>query len=318
MSPPAATEPSLNQLSAKAQNPSSQALIPKEAQSTRSVGRTSASVPSPATAASNVQEKMLADWQRPIDFYGKVVDENSNVVEGANVGFGWSELPTQQGERSEAAKSDANGLFSLIGKRGPNLSVSVSKEGYYAAHRGQMSFSYGLGAEDFKADPQNPVIFKLRKKGIGESLIMITFPVGIGQIAQLRHDGTPIEIDLIKGEKVSPGNGQLKLELWRDVSNMKANVFDWKCQISVPSGGLVETPEEFAFQAPEGGYQSPIVIDMPATNQNWQGEISNKYYIQLPDGNYGRFDLYLLPYNGVFEVHSAINPSGSRNLEPAN
>jgi hypothetical protein len=64
------------------------------------------------------------------------------------------------------------------------------------------------------------------------------------------------------------------------------------------------------------GYQPSIVIDMPATNQDWLGELRTKYYIQLPNGNYGRFDFYLLPRNGVFTVHSTINPTGSRNLEP--
>jgi hypothetical protein len=56
---------------------------------------------------------------------------------------------------------------------------------------------------------------------------------------------------------------------------------------------------------------------MPATNQNWQGEVHSKYYIRLPDGKYGRIDFYLLPYNGVFTVHSVVNPTCSRNLEPA-
>jgi hypothetical protein len=97
---------------------------------------------------------------------------------------------------------------------------------------------------------------------------------------------------------------------------MKAQPFNWKLQLSVLNGGLVETDEEFAFQAPQNGYQPSIVIDMPATNQNWLGEIRSKYYVQLPDGKYGRIDFYLLPYNGVFKVQSAINPDGSRNLEP--
>jgi len=52
------------------------------------------------------------------------------------------------------------------------------------------------------------------------------------------------------------------------------------------------------------------------TNQNWQGEVRSKYYIQLPDGKYGRIDFYFLPYNGVFTVYSAINPDGSQSLEP--
>jgi len=137
-------------------------------------------------------------------------------------------------------------------------------------------------------------------------------------IAQLHHDGTPVELNLLNGTLAPTGSGQLKLEFWRDISDMKKQPFDWKLQLSMPSGGLVPTDEEFAFQAPESGYQPSIVIDMPATNQDWLGEVRSKYYVQLPDGKYGRIDFYLLPRNGVFTVSSSINPTGSRNLEPAN
>ena len=142
------------------------------------------------------------------------------------------------------------------------------------------------------------------------------FPPGIGQIWQLHHDGTPIELDLLNGSQNVTGGGQLKLEFWRDLSNPNAKRFDWKLQISAVGGGLIPADEEFAFTAPETGYQPSIVIDMPATNQVWLGELRSRYYIQLPNGNYGRFDFYLLAGNGAFTVKSWVNPSGSRNLEP--
>src|ERR1700692_3135542 len=34
-----------------------------------------------------VQQRALADWQRPIEFYGRVVDENTNPVAGASTTF---------------------------------------------------------------------------------------------------------------------------------------------------------------------------------------------------------------------------------------
>jgi hypothetical protein len=265
------------------------------------------------TNSDTVDPRILALWQVPIDFYGKVVDENTNPVEGASITFGWSELPTEEGKRRATTQSDSAGLFSLQGKRGPALDVWIGKEGYYVPHRGQWGFSYFNG---FASDPWNPVIFFLQKKGKGEPMVEQEFPPGIGQIWQLHHDGTPVELDLFKGGQVPVGTGQLNLALWRDVSNANANVFSWKLQLSVPGGGLVETSEEYAFQAPQSGYQSSIAIDMAATNANWQAELRSKYYIKLANGNYGRIDLYFLAFNGVFTVHSAVNPSGSQNLEP--
>jgi hypothetical protein len=262
------------------------------------------------------RQQFKAAWQTPIEFYGKVVDENTNPVAGVSVQFGWMETPAKSGERKATTESDSDGLFSLQGERGPTLEVAVSKTGYYNSKKDRTGFTYGDSAsEKFSPSMLNPVIFHLRKKGKGESLITTDFP-GFARYAQLHHDGTPVELDLLKGAQVPAGNGQLELEFWRDVSNMNVQPFNWKLQLSVLGGGLIETGEEFDFEAPQVGYQPSIVINMPATNQNWRGEIRSKYYIQLPDGKYGRFDFYLLPRNGVFEVQSAINPTGSRNLEP--
>jgi hypothetical protein len=260
----------------------------------------------------------LAEWQAPIEFYGKVVDENTNAVAGASIHFRWSEIPAEDGMRTADTQSDSAGLFSLHGKRGRSLTVWFGKDGYYSSNGGQETFLYALGPNIYSPDLRNPVLFEVKKKGIPEPVSQTDFPVGMGQIAQLHHDGTPVELDLLKAAQVPAGNGQLRLEFWRDISNRKARVFDWKLQLSVPGGGLVEAPEEFAFQAPESGYQPSIVIDMPVTNQNWRSDIRSKSYIQLPDGRYGRIDVYLLSDNGVFTVHSVVNPSGSRNLEPAN
>ena len=264
----------------------------------------------------NLQQRILEDWQAPIEFFGKVVDENTNPVAGASVTFKWVETPSEEGNRASETHSDSEGLFSLQKAKGPDLTVLVSKNGYYTSRLTPDSFRYSLGNEKFHANPLNPVIFHLRKKGKGESLIENNFPPGIGQIWQLHHDGTPIELDLLNGSQTVKGSGQLKLEFWRDISDMKKQPFDWKLQLSMPGGSLVPTDEEFAFQAPESGYQPSVVIDMPATNQPWMGEVRSKYYIQLSDGKYGRVDFYLLPRNGVFTIHSVINPAGLRNLEP--
>ena len=266
-----------------------------------------------------INPQLLADWQAPIEFYGKVVDENSNPVPSAAVDFRWAEVPTEGGNRVTNMESDAKGLFALHNAIGLNLSVSVSKDGYYTSRKDNGSFTFGsLGGQKFSPDSLNPVIFHLRRKGTSERLIKTDFPAGMGQIVQLHHDGTPIEIDLFNASQVQPGNGQLKLEFWRDISNINTTPFDWKLQLSVPGGGIVATPEEFAFQAPEDGYQPSIIIDMQSTNKDWQSEIRNKYYFTLSDGKFGLIDIYFLPRNGVFTIQSVINSSGSRNLEPSN
>jgi len=198
----------------------------------------------------------LALWQAPIEFYGRVVDESHNAVAGARVTFHWTEIPAPDGNRTATSESDLDGLFSLRGQHGPDLMVAIGKEGYYVPHGGQWGYHYAFG-DKLSPDPRNPVIFKLLKKGKGESLITSSFPAERRQIAKLHHDGTPVELDLYKGAEVPAGGGQLKLEFWRAITNRNANIFDWKCQLTVPGGGLVEAPEEFAFDAPESLVCSP-------------------------------------------------------------
>lgn len=288
---------------------------PKAVQSAK-VGKSTSATKDPRTMTpSEFQQWELSIETGPIDFYGKVVDENSNVVAGANVAFGWNTEARGRGHKTTNTQSDADGLFSLHGVRGDILDVAVSKKGYYASRPEADTFPY-FGGNHFNPDPLNPVVFHLRKKGEGAPLIQCDFP-GFAHIAQLRHDGTPVELDLGKGAQVSSGNGQLKLEFWRDLTNRNANVYDWKLQISAPGGGLAQTSEEFAFQAPESGYEPSIMIDMPSTKQGWRNGLHAKYYLRLPDGSYGRMDIDFQAYNGVFKIHSAINPTGSPNLEPA-
>lgn len=268
----------------------------------------------PWPTAQAFSKQALAAWHTPIAFYGKVIDQNSNPIEGASVQFQWSGQPDKMSKAATA--SDAKGLFSLEGKEGRILDVSVSKDGYYNSRRDKTGFLYALGPDIYSPDPSNPVIFHLHKKGKGQPLIEQQFPPGIGQIWQLHHDGKPISLDLLNGSQNTSGSGQMKLEFWRDISDLHKQPFDWKLQLSVAGGGILQTDEEFPFEAPENGYQHSVVIDMPATNQNWIGDLRTKFYLQMPNGNYGRIDFYILPYNGVFTVKSWVNPTGSRNLEP--
>ena len=257
-------------------------------------------------------ELMALEDNQSQDFYGKVIDQYGQPVVGADVTVE-VDLAIGRGG-THKAETDAAGLFQFTGLRGKSLDITPSKKGYLLSKQGQGS----QGMNGPETSINNRAIYNMWKLKGAEPMIENSFPAGMGKITQLHHDGTPVELDLLKGTQVPAGNGQLKLEFWRDISNKNARTFDWKLQLSAPQGGLAETSEEFAFQAPQSGYQPSIVLNMPATNQNWQSEVRSKYYIHLPDGKYGRIDFYLLPYNGVITVHSAINPSGSRNLEPKN
>ena len=257
----------------------------------------------------------LALWQAPIEFYGKVVDENSNAVAGTKIGFHWVEIPTEEGNRTSTTESDAAGLFSLHGQRGPSLTVWFSKEGYYSSRGGQMSFNYASGPDILSPDPQNPVVFCLRKKGTPEPLMRLAGAMIGPRQYRLDTKDTPTDISFYTGKRTPQGAGQFRVAYGMDVPpDPKQWQFDWRCQVTVPGGGLQATTEEFPFTAPEEGYQETIEID---SNTNaWSDRLEQTYYIHLSDGKYGRIILSLVcSSKPFFGVEALINPSGSRSLE---
>jgi hypothetical protein len=268
-----------------------------------------------ALATTNpVAAMRLALWQAPIEFYGKVVDENSNAVAGAKIRFHWVEIPAEDGNRTTNTESDAEGLFSLHGQRGPSLTIWFSKEGYYSSHRGQKSFTYALGADIISPDPQNPVIFTLKKKGTAEPL------VALKRNYRIPRDGAPVSINLVTGATLPGESGNLVVQCWtNDQGKRSGEKYDWRCVVAIPGGGIVPTDEELPFLAPESGYVPSAEIKMPADRPDWRNDVDLKFFYRLPDGRYGRMTFSMIAGGQHFcMIDSALNPTGSRNSEPAN
>ena len=264
----------------------------------------------PKTTNAYYQE-LLAEWQVPIEFYGKVVDENSNAVPEANVRFRWIETPTEEGEKMSTNQSDSAGLFSLHGKRGRSLTVWVSKDGYYASHGGQSGFVYALGSKIHSPNPDNPVIFNLKKKGTLENLVVVKRTHG------MPRDGVPVSLDLFTGKTTTEADGGLVIQCWTDDrGKQRGEKYDWHSRVTIPGGGLVISDKEFDFIAPEEGYVPFIEVNMPADRSDWRNDVDLKFFYRLSGGAYGRMTLSLIAGGGhFFVVESFLNPSGSRNLE---
>jgi hypothetical protein len=270
----------------------------------------------PSLAIRNViPPDLLNNWQAAIEFYGKVIDESNNPISEAKVSFNWAEIPSRDGNRTAKRTSDGEGLFSLRGAHGPSLSVSVSKEGYYTSRRDNDSPSYGrLGAGSFSPDPQNPVLFHLRRKGTPEPLVAIkrNFPVP--------RDGTPVALDLSNGATAPSEVGNVIVRCWTsDQGKHSGEKYDWRCVVTIPNGGIITMDEEFPFLAPQTEYKPSTEINMPAERNDWKDDVELKFYYRLADGRYGRMIFSMVAGGQHFcMVDSVLNPNGSRNLEPAN
>lgn len=261
----------------------------------------------------NVLADPQYDWKQPINFYGKVVDENNQPVEGASVDFKWTDL-SLNGTSQYHTTSDANGLFSMVNQTGKRLSVTASKSGYYSAADARLaSFEYANPADGlFTPDPNNPVVFHLRKKGEAAQLIH-----GL-KLFGSRVDGTLSYVDLTTAKNGLTPPGDLTVQCTRSERNADKK-FDWTFTLGVPGGGLLESTDEFMFLAPEGDYQPTYQISHRIDAPDWVGQEKHKFFIRSQDGrHYARIVITIMPdynQNAAYDLEWFLNPNGSPNLE---
>ena len=253
------------------------------------------------------------DWKQPINFYGRVVDESNVPIADANIHFTWNDI-SEKGTSDADTKSDGNGFFSLIDRRGKAMSVTASKDGYYTYSSERLSsFEYANPADGlFTPNPNNPVVFHLRKKGVGESLIHGSKLFGS------RIDGTLSYVDLVESKNSLTSPGDLTVRCVRSERNADKK-FDWTFTLGAPDGGLVESTDEFMFLAPEEGYQPTYEISHKASDFDWVGQEKHKFYIKSQNGkHYARIEITIIPdynKNAAYDLNWDLNPNASRNLE---
>lgn len=254
--------------------------------------------------------KLKQQWRTPIEFYGKVIDESNQPIAMADAALRWS--TSIEGASEKRVKTDSNGLFALTDARGFSLSVRVQKDGYYTSKSNETGFFYADPDRLFKPDRNNPVLFQLHKKRPAEPLVHVEFP-GFARGYRLKDTGEPVEFDVLKGVEVRPGDGDVQIRF--SATTPTNAVFDWQWSVSIPNGGILESTNEFDFEAPLEGYRPGHEITFSVSDPRWTGDLSKNYVVRLRNGMYGRISFRLLAYNGMFRFESFINPSGSRNLE---
>lgn len=301
---------------------------------------------------SNVQYKVLS-WSmmmppRPITFYGKVVDENGQPVAGATAHFEWDGTVANKNamEFKDVPKisadetTDSVGLFSLTGKSGTELHVSVGKAGYYSSGRNRgaeyfkyskmnLDFFYGTG-DYFTPVSNQPVVYYLRKIGIGANAL-VTSQYGIRESfwVTVPKDGTPVKVDL-QHQKTADGpleirqtkpdypahGGTIERLSPSDYAKL-ISATNWSVTMKISEGGLIEENQEFPFNPPESGYQSAVTLSFQKGQTNWTQHILKDYYIKFGTPPlYGQLQVETAIDQTTVILHWVINPDGSRNLEP--
>jgi len=137
----------------------------------------------------------------------------------------------------------------------------------------------------------------------------------------LSGQGATASIDLPTG-KVSPAGGQLQVTVWKptitteQINTGKVFPYDWRIQVKVNDGGLMEHSDIFAFEAPESGYVSEFDAKRHPTGGNANVTIDKQFYFCFGQlRRYGRLHLRTDGDRPFVAVDYWLNPTGDRNLE---
>jgi len=265
---------------------------------------------------------LLSDYNDvPIVFYGKIEDQFSNTVAGAQVNF---DVRVMNGYESTVNRgqviSDANGLFTISGYKGQDLGMAVKKDGYVLVSMNGSSIYSHLYPEEQRAHPDqnNPTVIKMWKLQGAESL------VSIDQHYKLPCPGAPVNFDLLAGQIV-PSGGDIKITVNRPGGVISGrNPQDWSVQVEAVNGGLIETSvgeARVTYAAPDNGYEPSKTFAMSNSNNTWYEAVHQMFFVQSRNGQvYGKINLSLRinqnPDDSMSITLSGVaSANGSRNWE---
>lgn len=262
-----------------------------------------------------------SEWRTPIEFFGKVVDENNQPVTGASIEFAWTGTPEKYGGDGVGKRtllSDSNGMFSLTGVEGKGMTVHVSKEGYYRRSKPNGWFEYaGFWDPTFiEPDHSKPVIFHLVKRPVAEPTYRI------GSRIFLEPPALETHLDLLSPIVQSAAPADLHVRITRPPGASYEKPFDWSVTIEGLNGAeVVETTDEFMLQSPAEGYHPKLVRDYKNPTGNTRQKV--RFYVRSKARKfYAAVDLEMAAYRRIngsepasIVISATVNPNNSPNVE---
>lgn len=263
----------------------------------------------------------VGEMNFPINFYGRVVDQDSNSLGGVHVQASvrrWQasstlELTATGSQISLTTKK--GGQFEIIGESGDVLEITELKKDQYEMSPATVTLFNYERVRDGISSESAPVIFKMRKKGTTPQPLVNTHVSRAG----IPCDGTSVFFDLETGKKSSKIQ-DLKVTFKREPQDLPPGdtKFDWIAVFEISNGGLIEATDDFLTLAPENGYKQTVRIAAKKSDPDWTQVLKKQFYFQS-NGRFGRLNVklttnYQPPPTGL-TMDVVMNPSGSRILE---
>ena len=300
-----------------------------------SSGKSVASIPSAEELAKTPEEKREQyvlkaieygrSVNRPGNFYGQILDQNDKPVTGVKVTFevsyfGIVVLPGLMPHNKQLERtSDNAGRFSMQNETGLAMDVKlpvIEGHEFKPTALQVMLRDEGVGKPaPTLSTPEKPYVFRAFKRGKSEPLIKgaITFynciPDGRSYILNLK------DRRIIEGAN----GGDLRISVQRPAGTMRKDDYDWSVQIEGVNTDLIESHDEFMYQAPADGYVPSWNFAQQTGVEHYTRDVSPKFYLKSRDGlTYGRIEMQIISdyrnASGLI-INYWLNPTGSRNLE---
>ncbi len=267
----------------------------------------------------------IRSFNVPISFFGQVVDQDGKPLEGVKVVLNYrspSVMPVAKpnGDHTYLTlTTDADGKFQVLDARGSNLWIeSMTKLGYQLSPKAQRGFSYRHDPDyNHQPDVNAPVIYRMWKL-LGNEQLNSGDPAVIAPAT-----GEPVGYNFsnfFEGRPVSE-NPDLIFRFSRppEAAQWSTSRYDWRLEISVAGGGLIEHKDELPYLAPEHGYQASHIVVMKAGDPGWKERYETAFYVRGRNGKlFARVELRVdskSRQGAMIGMHYAANTNGSRNLE---
>jgi len=270
------------------------------------------------------REAIIRSFKVPISFFGQVVDQDGKPLEDVKVVLNYrspSVMPVTKpnGDHTYLTlTTDADGKFQVLDARGSNLWIeSITKPGYQLSPKAKRGFSYRHDPDyNHQPDINNPVIYRMWKLKGNEQLLHAS----PGVMAPPTGEASGYNFSNFAEGRPTSENPDIIFRFQRpmEVTEWTTNHYDWRLEISVAGGGLIEHEDELPYLAPERGYQPSYVIEMKP-GPGWQQSFNKAFYVRSRDGGlYARVEMEFnskARLGGLIWLKYAANTNGSRNLE---